>query len=92
MAVEGEGVDTATGIGDTDSEDLNRTGVRKTELNEWLGLVLAEDYEVAWLPLDKNLRAFGDLSEEKLNLWFSQVEGSMYSEVHDFFASVDTPD
>lgn len=76
----------------TDMGLLNRTGVRKTELNEWLGLVLAEDYDIAWLPLDKNLRAFGDLNVDNLNFWFNQVEGSMYSEVHDFFASVDTPD
>ena len=34
-----------------------------TELNEWLGLALAQDYEIVWLPLDKNLRSYGDLNE-----------------------------
>ena len=37
-------------------------GVRRLELNEWLGRTIAQGYDVAWLPLDKNLRAFGDLS------------------------------
>ena len=71
---------------------LNRGAVRKTGLDEWLGMAMAEDFEIVWLPLDKNLRAFGDLNEDHLNLWFNQVEGSSYSEVHDFFAAVDTPD
>lgn len=71
---------------------LHKIGVRKTELNEWLGMALAEDYEVAWLPLNKNLRAFGDLKPDNLDIWFRQVEGSAYSDVLDFFASVDTPD
>ena len=74
----------------TDMGLLNRGVVRKTELNDWLGMAMAEDYEIVWLPLDKNLRAFGDLNENQLNLWYNQVEGSSYSEVHDFFASVDT--
>lgn len=40
---------------------FNKAGVRKTELNEWLGTAMAQDYEIVWLPLDTNLRAFGDL-------------------------------
>ena len=63
-----------------------------TELNVWLGQQLARDYEVVWLPLNKSLRAFGDLDEENLLRWFQSVEGMRYSLVHDFFAAVDTPD
>ena len=50
---------------------LNRGAVRKTGLDEWLGMAMAEDFEVVWLPLDKKLRTFGDLNENQLNLWFN---------------------
>ncbi len=56
-------------------------GVAMTELNEWLSRALAQDYEVAWLPLNKDLRAMGDLNDEKLFQWFKQVEHSPYSAV-----------
>ena len=40
-----------------------QVGARQTELTEWLGEALAQDYEIVWLPLDKNLRSYGDLDE-----------------------------
>ena len=58
---------------------FNKAVVRKTELNEWLGMRMQEDYEVVWLPMDPNLRGFGDLDEDNLINWFNQVEGSSYS-------------
>jgi len=54
----------------------NKGGVQKTELNEWLGKALAQDFEIAWLPLDKNLRGYGDLDEDKLTNWLRHVKGS----------------
>lgn len=66
---------------------------RKTELNEWLGEALAADYEVAWLPLDKNLRAFGDLNEVALMKFVNDAQGnSKYSSVQNFLSAVDTAD
>lgn len=64
-------------------------GVAMTELNEWLGRALAQDYEIAWLPLDANLRSFGDLDEQNLFKWFKSVEHSPYSAVQEFFAAVE---
>ena len=40
-----------------------QSGARKTELNDWLGMALAQDYEIVWLPLNENLRSYGDLDE-----------------------------
>ena len=62
------------------------------ELNEWLGLALAQDYEIVWLPLSKNLRSYGDLDESAVSKWFHHVEGSRYSDIHNFFAAIDTSD
>lgn len=42
-----------------------------TELNEWLGRALAQDYDIVWLPLNKKLRGLGDLSEPSLLSWFN---------------------
>ena len=67
-------------------------GVRKLELNEWLSLHFEQGYEVAWLPLDRNLRAFSELNEDGVKSWFSHVNHSPYSNVHRFLAAVDTPD
>lgn len=66
--------------------------VRRTELNDWLAMALEEDYEIAWLPLDQNLRTFGDLNQDHLDKWFELVHGSPYSSIHNLFAAVDTPD
>jgi len=70
----------------------DQSGVRKTELNEWLGKALAQDYEIAWLPLDKNLRSFGDLDEAAVSKWFHHIKKSKYSDIHAFFAAIDTAD
>ena len=51
----------------SDANYLNGMGgVRKMELNEWLGRALGQGYDVVWLPLDKNLRTFGDLDQGAL--------------------------
>lgn len=71
---------------------IGHTGVRKTELNEWLGMTLAQDYEMVWLPLNPNLRAYGDLDEDRLRNWFTVMRHSKYSDVSAFFAAIDTPD
>ena len=67
-------------------------GVAMTELNEWLGKALAQDYEMAWLPLSQQLREKADLNEDALFSWFTNVEHSSYSSVMAFFAAVDTAD
>ena len=69
-----------------------QSGARKTELNDWLGMALAQDYEIVWLPLNENLRSYGDLDEQAVQNWFHHVEGSKYSDIHAFFAAIDTPD
>ena len=56
-------------------------GAAMTELNEWLGRALAQDYEIVWLPLSKELRGMGDLDEANLHKWFKSVEHSPYSSV-----------
>ena len=38
-----------------------RGTTRIMTLGEWLGEAFHEGFEVAWLPLDKDLRTFGDL-------------------------------
>ena len=47
----------------------SRGSVRVLELNNWLGKMLADDYEIAWLPLNRNLKGFADLDEDKLLNW-----------------------
>ena len=66
--------------------------MRKTELYEWLGEALAQDYEIAWLPLDKNLRSYGELDEQAVRNWFHHIRNSKYSDIQAFFAAIDTPD
>ena len=41
-------------------------GAAMTELNEWLGRALAQDYDLVWLPLSKNVREKGNLDEASL--------------------------
>ena len=53
-----------------------QTGVRITELNDWLEMTQNQDYEIVWLPLDTNLRAFGDLDETKLQNWIKHNKKS----------------
>ena len=65
-------------------------GVRLLELGDWLDEAMEYDYEVAWLPLNKNLRTFGDLNYENLAQWIETVRNGTYSHVHHFFASIDT--
>mmetsp|Transcript_47796 Transcript_47796/g.63141 ORF Transcript_47796/g.63141 Transcript_47796/m.63141 type:complete len:470 (+) Transcript_47796:161-1570(+) len=67
-------------------------GAAMTELNEWLGRALAQDYEMVWLPLNEELRQKTELSEENLMSWFKSVEHSAFSSVLGFFAAVDTHD
>ena len=67
-------------------------GVRLLELGDWLDEAMEYDYEVAWLPLNKNLRTFGDLNYENLAQWIETVKNGTYSHVHHFFASIDTAD
>jgi len=61
-----------------------------TELNEWLGRALAQDYDLVWLPLDNELREH--LSVDSLINWFNSVEHSQHNSVLSFFAAFDTPD
>lgn len=61
-----------------------------TELNEWLGRALAQDYDLVWLPLDNELREH--LSVDSLINWFNSVEHSKHNSVLSFFAAFDTPD
>ena len=68
------------------------SGVAKTELNEWLNMAVQDDFEVAWLPLNKNLRSYGDFDHDKLDLWIKEHLNLPYSRVAAFFAAVDTPD
>lgn len=63
-----------------------------TELNEWLGRGLAQDYDIVWLPLNKDLRATKNLSEPSLLSWFNLMEHSAHSPVVSFLAAFDTPD
>ena len=65
-------------------------GVRLLELSDWLDTAMEYDYEVAWLPLNQNLRTFGDLNYENLARWIETVKDGTYSHVHHFFASIDT--
>lgn len=67
-------------------------GVAKTELSEWLSYAFSSDYDLAWLPLNKKLRAHSELDQSALENWLLRVEGSPYSRVQRFFAAIDTPD
>lgn len=64
--------------------------VQKTELQEWLAKAEEADYEVSWLRLKRDRE--NDLNLSNLINWFLRVEGSPYSMVREFFASVDHPE
>jgi len=55
-------------------------------------LALEQDFEIAWLPLNKNMRSYTEMDDEKLKNWAQHMMDSPYSRVADFFASIDTPD
>lgn len=53
-------------------------------------MAVQDDFEVAWLPLNKKLRSYSEFDSDKLNLWFKQHKNAPYSRVAAFFAAVDT--
>jgi hypothetical protein len=55
-------------------------------------MAIDQDFEVAWLPLNKKIRSFIDLDEKKLRNWVNHMLDSPYSRIADFFATIDTPD
>ena len=61
--------------------------VQKTELEEWLWRAEEADYEISWLPLNRSYQK--DLNLSNMINWFLRIEGSPYSMVREFFASVD---
>lgn len=53
-----------------------KRGVTKTLIKDWMALSENAGNEVAWLPLNPELRVSETFNDKKLKSWFDSIEGS----------------